>query len=299
MLPPASSPPLLPLLLLPLLLLLLLLPPALAIVLDGRTAHHAYDGHGGLSAGASSRLLRDYPQAQRNDILDALFLPQHAASLHMLKVEIPGDAQSTDGSEPSHMHTRDEAPACGRGNEIWLIGEAKRRNAMVRTYGLSWAAPRWVGDGSGDGTGFHSGDMLKYQIAWLECVRNVTGVTVDALGTWNEKPYGGSDYTVALRGALDAAGFGSTRIVIPDNGWGLQHEIVAEAAANASFRDAFAAIGLHYPCDTPEPGVEAVIGKAYWVSPTATRHRLLATESTPRTNSRARAAGERGLLDAE
>jgi len=49
--------------------------------LDGAAAHHVYDGIGGLSAGASSRLLIDYPEPQRSDILDLLFLPNHGASL--------------------------------------------------------------------------------------------------------------------------------------------------------------------------------------------------------------------------
>ena len=33
-----------------------------------------------------------------------LFKPNYGASLHILKVEIGGDAQSTDGAESSHMH---------------------------------------------------------------------------------------------------------------------------------------------------------------------------------------------------
>ena len=54
--------------------------------LDSATAHHAYAGHGALSAGASSRLLWDYPEEQRSQILDYLFKPQFGAGLHMLKV---------------------------------------------------------------------------------------------------------------------------------------------------------------------------------------------------------------------
>ena len=63
-----------------------------------------YDGHGGLSAGASSRLLYDYAEPYRSQVLDYLFKPGFGASLHMLKVEIGGDSQSTDGTEASHMH---------------------------------------------------------------------------------------------------------------------------------------------------------------------------------------------------
>jgi hypothetical protein len=59
---------------------------AAPIVLDGTTAHHAYSGHGALSAGASSRLLWDYEDPYRSDILDFLFKPGFGANLHLLKV---------------------------------------------------------------------------------------------------------------------------------------------------------------------------------------------------------------------
>lgn len=42
---------------------------------------------------------------------DFLFKPNYGASLHMLKVEIGGDAQSTDGAESSHM-VRSNRSAC-------------------------------------------------------------------------------------------------------------------------------------------------------------------------------------------
>ena len=64
-----------------------------------------FDGIGGISGGgATSVLLPSYPLPQRDEILDFLFLPNFGASLHILKVEIGGDAQSTDGAESSHMH---------------------------------------------------------------------------------------------------------------------------------------------------------------------------------------------------
>ena len=56
------------------------------------------------TAGASSRLLQDYPEPQRSDILDLLFTPGVGAGLQVLKLEVGGDTQSTDGTEPSHMH---------------------------------------------------------------------------------------------------------------------------------------------------------------------------------------------------
>ena len=66
----------------------------------------ALDGVGGLSGGgATSVLLPSYAEPMRTDILDFLFKPNFGAALQILKVEIGGDAQSTDGAESSHMHT--------------------------------------------------------------------------------------------------------------------------------------------------------------------------------------------------
>ena len=61
---------------------------------------------GMLSAGASSRLLIDYPEPQRSQILDVLFKKGYGASLDMLKIEIGvGHKQFLYVIRPSHaMH---------------------------------------------------------------------------------------------------------------------------------------------------------------------------------------------------
>ena len=109
----------------------------------GRT----FDGIGGLSGGgATSKLLPNYPEPQKSQILDYLFKPNFGASLHILKVEIGGDAQSTEGTEASHMHNEwDENYS--RGYEWWLMTEAKKRNPKIKLYGLPWVFPAWLGDG--------------------------------------------------------------------------------------------------------------------------------------------------------
>lgn len=73
--------------------------------IDPTKLDRAFDGHGGLSAGASSRLLYDYEEPYRSDILDYLYKPNFGAQLTICKVEIGGDVQSTNGAEASHMHT--------------------------------------------------------------------------------------------------------------------------------------------------------------------------------------------------
>ena len=128
--------------------------PSSSVTVDPDGAGLPYDGHGGLSAGASSRLPFDYAEPARSEILDYLYKPKFGANLWVCKVEIGGDTQSTDGkrssalsgltvfasrsppplagTEPSHMHTRDDLN-CTRGYEWWLMKEAKKRNPDVIT----------------------------------------------------------------------------------------------------------------------------------------------------------------------
>ena len=105
--------------------------------------------------------------------------PNFGANLHVCKVEIGGDTQSTDGTEPSHMHSRDDMN-CDRGYEFWLMGEAKKRNRDVITYGLSWGTPGWINNQ----TGYYGPDQVTYQVNWLKCARDSHGIDVDYLGTY-------------------------------------------------------------------------------------------------------------------
>jgi galactosylceramidase len=127
-------------------------PETQLIELDGNGPGRVFDGIGGLSAGAASRLLIDYPKRQRSQILDFLFKPYFGASLHDLKVEIGGDINSTWGAEPSHANTRDEfehpqREFFDRGYEWWLMKEARKRNSNIILESLQWGAPGWIGGG--------------------------------------------------------------------------------------------------------------------------------------------------------
>ena len=242
---------------------LALLPLALQaqpIALSGAGPFALYDGHGGLSAGASSRLLLDYPEPQRSQVLDYLYKPQFGASLAVCKIEIGGDTQSTDGTEPSYMHYRGETPACGveRGYEMWLLAEANKRNPNMISYLLSWGVPRWIGNGT-----FFSQDNLEYQTGYASCVRETIGRSPDYIGIYNERAWGSIEYVVSLRQALDAAGHGATRIIVPDGGDCAG--VSAAAAANASFAAAVYALGEHYPCKRACPAAIAA-GLKFWAS---------------------------------
>lgn len=174
------------------------------IPIDGGAPTQVFDGHGGLSAGASSRLLLDYQDPQRSQILDYLWKPNFGANLHICKIEIGGDTQSTDGTEPSYKHYREETPACGtnRGYEMWLLSESMKRNPDVKSYLLSWGIPNWVGNAS-----FFSAENIDYQVGYAKCVREtVGGAHPHYIGIWCVRQRARS-----VRGRVAARGIRATR----------------------------------------------------------------------------------------
>lgn len=181
---------------------------AVVITVNGEDSGRVFDGVGGVSAGGSTRLLVDYPEPERSQILDYLFQPNYGAALDILKVEIGGDVDATVGAEASHMRTRDEVD-CSRGYEWWLMREAKKRNPDIKFYGLPWGAPGWF-----DG-GYWSPDRVDYLVTWLQCARE-NGFEIDYLGAANESGFEG-EISKRLAAALDAAGFGDVKIVATDN----------------------------------------------------------------------------------
>ena len=79
------------------------------VELNGSAGGKRFDGIGAVSGGgATSVLLKDYPEPQRSQVLDLLFKPKFGASMSALLVEVPGDGNATQGAEPSHMHTKDD-----------------------------------------------------------------------------------------------------------------------------------------------------------------------------------------------
>eukprot|EP00026_Physarum_polycephalum_P004247 Phypoly_transcript_04264.p1 GENE.Phypoly_transcript_04264~~Phypoly_transcript_04264.p1 ORF type:complete len:644 (+),score=82.58 Phypoly_transcript_04264:225-2156(+) len=223
-----------------------------AVILDGAQKERTFDGIGGLSAGASSAFLRAYPEPYISEILDYLFLPNFAASLQILKVEIGGDVQSTDGTEASHMHTRDDLNY-ERGYEWWLMVEAKKRNPDIVLYALSWSVPGWIGNGT-----FFSQDNIDYHIKWLEGAKHVYGLDIDYMGIWNERAYD-VEWIEQFRAALNSSGFENTAIVAHDQGW----DLVPDMQTDPQFMESIKVVGVHYP-GTTSPTNALLLGIPLW-----------------------------------
>jgi len=226
-----------------------------ALVLDGSKHERVFNGIGGLSGGgATSRFLPSYQDPYISEILDYLFLPNFGAALQILKVEIGGDCQTTEGTESSHMHTRDDLNY-QRGYEWWLMTEAKKRNPDILLYGLSWGVPGWIGNGN-----FFSQDNIDYHIKWLQGAKQVYGLDIDYIGVWNERGYD-VNWIMNFRAQLNSSGYIKTQIVAHDAGW----DIVDDMAKNAQFKQDVAIVGVHYP-GTTSPTNAQQIGNPLWAS---------------------------------
>jgi hypothetical protein len=160
--------------------------------------------------------------------------------LQILKVEIGGEGQSTDGAEASHSRDPWSPPSFERGYEWWLMTEAKKRNPNITLYGLPWTWPSFISCAPGAPLGNCTGGpftnitaAVSYITSWVAGAKAAHALDIDWLGVWNERSAGDS-YVMSLRAALDAGGFSRTRIITWDNwAWG---------APNGSD-----AMGVHYP----------------------------------------------------
>lgn len=232
------------------------------VVIDPASPGRTFDGLGAVSASGSSRLLYDYPEPERSQILDYLFKPGYGAALQMLKVEIGADTNSTSGAEPSHMRERGEVD-CDRGYEWWLMTEATKRNPDIVLSGLPWGAPGWIEGG------FWSQDTIDYLMSWLDCAGQ-HGLRIDFMGGWNESGYD-RDWFVAFERAL-AEHHPEVRVAAADDephrGW----RVAADMVADPEFGAAVDIANLHSPCghrtlyqvcqSTP---VARDLGKPLWI----------------------------------
>jgi hypothetical protein len=187
--------------------------PVTRIIVNGNGGNQAYDGVGAiLGGGGNARYLMDYPAPQRRQILDYLFKPGYGASLQLLKLEIGGGTDSSDGSEPSIEPIRNHIH-CNAGYEFAIARQALALNPGIRLYGLQWSAPGWVGDSV-----FTQAD-IKYLLDWLGCAKR-KGLPISYLGGWNEDDNGQHrTWWAALRADLNKAGYGGVKLVAGDSEW--------------------------------------------------------------------------------
>jgi galactosylceramidase len=210
------------------------------IRLDANSSGRVFEGIGAVSAGASSRLLIDYPEPQRSQIIDYLFKPKFGAGFQHLKVEIGSGENSTAGCEPSHVITRAElANPRARGVEFWLMSEARKRNGKIFLDCLPWGYPAWVGKP-------FTREAAEWFAAFLKVARDQFGLELDWVSAAQNESGTNLDWIVQdLRPVLDRDGFAKVRLQAPDNDkdyWQIFDELEKNPAANKLID----AVGYHY-----------------------------------------------------
>lgn len=235
---------------------------AQTIRLSANATGKQFDGIGAVNGGgATSVLLKDYPEPQRSQIMDMVYKPMFGASVSTILVEVPGDGNSTQGSMPSHAHERNDANFM-RGYMWWVMQEAKCRNAGLSLDATAWSAPAWVGN-------FWSDDMVDYYIAWLQGLRQVHGLELDALGCHNEKGWN-ADFAKHLRRAMNERGFRDVKLHGFGNWGGQKMDFLKRMQEDPELRDALDAVCAHTFSETqltPEQRKMAEdMGKPIWNS---------------------------------
>ena len=268
--------------------------PSTTITVDGSAAGPEFYGVGAISGGGGNSVyLKDYPEPERTDILNYLFSPDYGADLQVLKVEIGGDTNSTDGSEPSIEHSAGSVD-CNSGYEWWLMEQAQARNPNIVFYGLQWAAPSWVG---GDAitaptAGAKPGQLqpfhktlwtqadIDYVMDWMHCASS-HNLKVSYLGGWNESGWDATWYE-DLRAALNSAGYAGTQLVAADSfpypmntpkGQASTWNVAKSMHTNPAFDASVGVIGAHDVCGYPTTGntctttaLARSMGKPLWAS---------------------------------
>eukprot|EP00756_Hemistasia_phaeocysticola_P049603 Hpha_TRINITY_DN24121_c0_g1::TRINITY_DN24121_c0_g1_i1::g.9830::m.9830/K01202/GALC; galactosylceramidase len=220
------------------------------VVIDVGTLGAEFDGVGGVSAGTGPRLLVDYEEPMRSDILDFVYLPKFGAGVQVLKIEIGSGVTSSQGSEASH----EPEPGVlqpNAGYELWEAKEAKRRNPDIVLYALAWQFPAWVVADTENIS--HAG--AAYITDFVEIAAKSHGLKIDVVGWQNEHVWDIS-YVLHLRAELDRRGYTNVKIAIGDAGPGPGYQspdIAQRIAQNASLNAATYAMGFHYPMSILPP----------------------------------------------
>lgn len=233
-----------------------------SIQLSGKSQGKLFDGIGAVNGGgATSVLLKDYPEQQRNEIMDMVYKPMFDASVSSLFVEIPGDGNSTQGSMPSHSHFRGDYNY-QRGYTWWVMQEAKKRNLQLSLDGTAWSAPAWVGN-------YWSQDMADYYVSWLTGLREVHGLEFDAIGCHNEKGVS-YDFAKMLKKTMNENGFQNVKLHGFDNWDESKMDFLKDMQNDKELHDALDIVSAHtfseIPLSKEQREMAEAMGKPIWNS---------------------------------
>jgi hypothetical protein len=246
-----------------------------SVTINGKArSGSVFDGVGAISGGGGdSRLLIDYPEPQRTQILQYLFQPGYGADVQILKIEIGGDGEATDGAEPSFEHVKGQIN-CNAGYEMWLAKQAVSLNPHITLDALQWNGPGWIGHGQENPW---TQTDISYLLSWLSCAKQ-DHLHISYLGGWDEHLRNGRvtpaimTWFIDLRAALNKHGYGYIKIVGVDTPRRTP-DVSNFMASDPAFGRAIGVIGYHDICQYPTTGLICQIptaarksGKPIWAT---------------------------------
>lgn len=227
------------------------------IELDGKKLGRTYEGWGTVFSYA--KLLYDYPEKERNEILDLLFLPNYGASLQILKMPIGFDGNSDHSCWQANKRSADDPGNYRRGYGGWLFQEAVKRNPDIILAALHWGYPAWAKD-----------DELKARFIYeyVKGIKDTYGYTIEYIGGNQNESEITPEVTKILREKLDGGGFHDVKIVAADEGARVKVYSVIEAMQkDKDYADVVDVIGVHYkmrPVDSDILDGARPFGKPIW-----------------------------------
>ena len=237
--------------------------------LNGKNLLHTFGGLGAIPS--YEKLLYDYPEPQRSEMLDYLFLPNYGAALQVLKVEIGYDGNNTAVAWASYKRSLNEQPDFNRGYVWWLMKEAKKRNPDILLSALHWGYPAWAKTNE---------QKAEFIFGFVKGAKEVHGLHIDYIGGNMNEEYTKVEgmkqqlrvnpaVTIHLRKLLNANGFKGVKIVAADEGAMVKEFLVLDSMANnPAYADAVDVIGVHYKSRATDfmPAKAFDFGKEVWSS---------------------------------
>lgn len=228
------------------------------IRLDNAKTINTFDGLGALVS--YGKLLYDYPEKQRDEIMDYLFLPNYGASLQILKIELGYDGNNTAMSWPAYRREAGEKPVFDRGYGVWYMQEAKKRNPDIILSALHWGYPAWA-----DTDELKADFVADYVIGLYK----EYGLHIDYIGGNQNESVITPEVTKLIRRKLDENGMNDVKIICADEGARVKRfKVMDIMESDKEYRDAVDVIGVHYKSRPASfmPDKAYTFGKPIWSS---------------------------------
>ncbi len=219
-----------------------------------KAANRIYRGFGMVSANNSSRLLMDYRALHYDTYLKLLELIFGKSGLNVsyLKIEMGADINSSSGTEPAVMRSRDEKPDVTRGAGYILAADALKINPDLKLDMLRWSEPAWVSKAD---------DLYEARYEWykktLEGAYDKYGLKFDYVSaSRNERPYDIS-WIKYLRNRLDEekdSRYDYSKILLAGADECDVFNIPGDMIRDNALMRAISLVGAHYTSELDEDG---------------------------------------------